>query len=102
MSPTTPYGALIDSLVRVVTWNLWWRLGDWESRLEGIAQTLEDHDPDQSEHGPAVASEFTVGLRLRPLAIGSARRRRPSGACRSGGRRGQARRRPVRPLCRPG
>jgi endonuclease/exonuclease/phosphatase family metal-dependent hydrolase len=46
MSPTTPYGALIDSRVRVVTWNLWWRLGAWKTRFEGIAQTLEELQPD--------------------------------------------------------
>jgi endonuclease/exonuclease/phosphatase family metal-dependent hydrolase len=46
MSPTTPYGALIESSVRIVTWNLWWRLGDWESRLEAIARTLEELRPD--------------------------------------------------------
>jgi endonuclease/exonuclease/phosphatase family metal-dependent hydrolase len=40
MSPTTPYGALVESRVRVVTWNLWWRLGAWTARAEAIADTL--------------------------------------------------------------
>lgn len=44
--PPPPYGALIESRVRVVTWNLWWRLGDWEGRLEAIATTLEELRPD--------------------------------------------------------
>ena len=38
-SPTTPYGPLVESRVRIVTWNLWWRLGDWKRRAEAIAQT---------------------------------------------------------------
>jgi len=46
MSPTTPYGPLIESRVRVVTWNLWWRLGDWERRASAIAETLEELCPD--------------------------------------------------------
>jgi endonuclease/exonuclease/phosphatase family metal-dependent hydrolase len=32
--------------VRVVTWNLWWRLGDWEARADAIAPTLEELRPD--------------------------------------------------------
>jgi endonuclease/exonuclease/phosphatase family metal-dependent hydrolase len=32
--------------VRVVTWNLWWRLGDWEVRAEAIARTLDELRPD--------------------------------------------------------
>jgi len=46
MSPTTPYGALIDSRARLVTWNLWWRLGDWKGRAEAIAHTLQELQPD--------------------------------------------------------
>src|SRR5437667_7446816 len=46
MSPTTPYGPLIESRVRLVTWNLWWRLGDWNARGEAIARTLEALRPD--------------------------------------------------------
>jgi endonuclease/exonuclease/phosphatase family metal-dependent hydrolase len=46
VSSTTPYGALIESRVRIVTWNLWWRLGDWKSRFEAIARTLEELRPD--------------------------------------------------------
>src|SRR5262244_1161248 len=44
--PTTPYGSLIETRLRVVTWNLWWRLGDWLARAEAIAQTLERLQPD--------------------------------------------------------
>src|SRR3989442_14066216 len=46
MSPTTPYGALIESRVRLVTWNLWWRLGSWKDRAAAIAKTLEGLRPD--------------------------------------------------------
>lgn len=46
MSATTPYGRLIESRVRVVTWNLWWRLGNWEWRASAIAEILEGLRPD--------------------------------------------------------
>lgn len=46
MSPTTPYGALVESRARLITWNLWWRLGEWKERAEAIAQTLEELQPD--------------------------------------------------------
>ncbi len=46
MSLTTPYGALVESRARLVTWNLWWRLGDWKARAEAIAQTLSELQPD--------------------------------------------------------
>lgn len=44
--PTTPYGPLVETRVRVVTWNLWWRLGDWKARADVIARTLEEIHPD--------------------------------------------------------
>ena len=31
---------------RVVTWNLWWRFGDWQSRFEAIAAVLGEAAPD--------------------------------------------------------
>jgi len=45
-TPTTPYGPLIETRMRVVTWNLWWRLGNWNSRAGPIVRTLGDLDPD--------------------------------------------------------
>ncbi len=33
-------------MVQVMTWNLWWRFGDWQSRREAIRQVLEQADPD--------------------------------------------------------
>jgi len=44
--PMEPYGRLIETQLRVVTWNLWWRLGDWSTRAEAIAQTLDRLRPD--------------------------------------------------------
>lgn len=32
--------------VRVMTWNLWWRFGDWRARREAILRTLEAERPD--------------------------------------------------------
>ncbi|CAN5577849.1 hypothetical protein BH20ACT2_BH20ACT2_19080 [soil metagenome] len=41
-----PYGPLIDTRLRVLSWNLWWRFGPWEARRPAIAATLADLDPD--------------------------------------------------------
>lgn len=46
MNPTTPYGPLVESRVRVVTWNLWGRLGDWKERSQAIVETLDELRPD--------------------------------------------------------
>jgi len=32
--------------MRVMTWNLWWQFGPWESRQSTIASTLADQQPD--------------------------------------------------------
>jgi endonuclease/exonuclease/phosphatase family metal-dependent hydrolase len=32
--------------VRILTWNLWWRYGPWQQRLEAIAATLARVEPD--------------------------------------------------------
>ena len=37
---------LIESRLRVMTWNLWWRFGPWEDRLPAIAATLASVDAD--------------------------------------------------------
>jgi endonuclease/exonuclease/phosphatase family metal-dependent hydrolase len=34
------------SLVRVASWNLWWRFGPWGQRREAIAAVLADARPD--------------------------------------------------------
>lgn len=40
------FGELLDTTVRVVTWNLWWRYGPWEQRLPRICETLRRVEPD--------------------------------------------------------
>ncbi|MGK2949396.1 MAG: endonuclease/exonuclease/phosphatase family protein [Acidimicrobiales bacterium] len=41
-----PYGPLIETRLRVLTWNLWWRFGPWEERRPAIAATLARLDAD--------------------------------------------------------
>jgi endonuclease/exonuclease/phosphatase family metal-dependent hydrolase len=41
-----PYGPLIETTLRLVTWNVWARFGPWEPRETAIRATLERHDPD--------------------------------------------------------
>jgi endonuclease/exonuclease/phosphatase family metal-dependent hydrolase len=46
-NPYAPYGALAESTVRVVTWNVWGRYGaDCEARQVALEQTLEQTAPD--------------------------------------------------------
>jgi endonuclease/exonuclease/phosphatase family metal-dependent hydrolase len=37
---------LIDTRLRVLTWNLWWRFGPWEARQPAILETLRRIDAD--------------------------------------------------------
>lgn len=37
---------LVAAAIRVATWNLWWRFGDWEKRLDAISSELNRHQPD--------------------------------------------------------
>ena len=41
---TVPH--LIDTTVRVASWNLWWRFGNWEERLPVVVERLRTVDPD--------------------------------------------------------
>ncbi len=41
-----PYGELIETRLRVLSWNLWWRFGPWEDRRPAIAATLARLDAD--------------------------------------------------------
>jgi len=41
-----PYGTLIETRVRVLSWNLWHRFGPWEARRPAIAATLARLDAD--------------------------------------------------------
>lgn len=38
--------ALIDTTVRVASWNLWYRFGNWEERLPVVIERLRAADPD--------------------------------------------------------
>jgi endonuclease/exonuclease/phosphatase family metal-dependent hydrolase len=40
------YGRLLDTTVRIATWNLWGRYGPWEARLPAIVETLRHIDAD--------------------------------------------------------
>lgn len=41
-----PYGSVVETTVRVVTWNVWGRYGDWKPRQEGIERSLAVVSPD--------------------------------------------------------
>ncbi|MEX2292974.1 MAG: endonuclease/exonuclease/phosphatase family protein [Acidimicrobiales bacterium] len=40
------YGTLLDTRLRVLTWNIWWRYGPWEARRPAITATLARIDAD--------------------------------------------------------
>jgi endonuclease/exonuclease/phosphatase family metal-dependent hydrolase len=45
--PYAPYGALVESAVRVATWNVWGRYGSgWEARQAGLEAALAAIEPD--------------------------------------------------------
>lgn len=47
MSPASDSGQhLVETRLRVLTWNLWWRFGPWEERWHAIATTVQALDPD--------------------------------------------------------
>ena len=50
MSPsspeTGPYGELITTTLRVLTWNVWGRFGPWQEREAALIGTLEALAPD--------------------------------------------------------
>jgi endonuclease/exonuclease/phosphatase family metal-dependent hydrolase len=41
-----PFGPLIETTVRVMSWNLWWRFGSWEQRQSAILEWLRRVDAD--------------------------------------------------------
>jgi endonuclease/exonuclease/phosphatase family metal-dependent hydrolase len=41
-----PYGELLETRLRVLSWNLWWRFGPWEARFPAIQETVRRLDPD--------------------------------------------------------
>lgn len=44
--PPRSYGPLIDTTVRIVTWNVWGLYGPWPEREAAIIATLREVDPD--------------------------------------------------------
>lgn len=44
--PYEPYGPLVETTTRVVTWNVWGRYGAWEQRQAGIEDVLVTSQPD--------------------------------------------------------
>ncbi|HEX7131494.1 MAG TPA: endonuclease/exonuclease/phosphatase family protein [Iamia sp.] len=44
--PYAPYGPLVETTMRLVTWNVWGRFGDWEPRQAGIEDALAAAEPD--------------------------------------------------------
>jgi endonuclease/exonuclease/phosphatase family metal-dependent hydrolase len=41
-----PYGPLLTTRLRVMTWNVWWRFGPWEARAPAIEAVVRAVDPD--------------------------------------------------------
>jgi endonuclease/exonuclease/phosphatase family metal-dependent hydrolase len=44
--PYLPYGPVVDSTIRVVTWNVWGRYGDWKARQLALEAELARAQPD--------------------------------------------------------
>jgi endonuclease/exonuclease/phosphatase family metal-dependent hydrolase len=44
--PYAPYGAVVETTVRVVTWNVWGRYGQWQRRQAAIEDALASVRPD--------------------------------------------------------
>lgn len=44
--PYAPYGAVIETTCRVVTWNVWGRYGEWSTRLHALIEELQRFTPD--------------------------------------------------------
>lgn len=106
--PYAPYGPLVESTVRIATWNVWGRYGEnWRERQAGIEDELLGADPDivclveawrQGETSqPELVAEHLVQpqsprrhrtvprppLRLHPLGLAPARRDWPPRQVRS-------------------
>ena len=44
--PLEPYGPVVESTVRIVTWNVWGRYGEWRERQAALEAALERGQPD--------------------------------------------------------
>jgi endonuclease/exonuclease/phosphatase family metal-dependent hydrolase len=59
------YGELVETTLRVATWNIWWRFGPWEERQPAILSTLRSLDADIvciQETWPQQAAEIAGAL----------------------------------------
>src|SRR5215207_5086304 len=45
-SPEQPYGPLVSTVLRAVTWNVWGRFGPWQQRQRAIDSVLAASSPD--------------------------------------------------------
>ena len=64
-----PYGPVIETTMRIVTWNVWGRYGRWRERQAGIEETLAAAAPDvvclaESWSGPEENQPELVARRL--------------------------------------
>src|SRR5262245_51397768 len=67
--PYAPYGAVVETSVRIVSWNVWGRYGDWAARQAGIEGVLAGAEPDvvclvESWAAPDRRQVDLVGARL--------------------------------------
>lgn len=46
IDPLAPYGPLVETTVRVATWNVWGNFGPWPARAAHIESVLHDAAPD--------------------------------------------------------
>ena len=44
--PYAPYGPVVDTTMRIATWNVWGRYGEWQVRQQAIEEDLDDAGPD--------------------------------------------------------
>ena len=44
--PPQSYGSLIETTLRIITWNVWGLYGPWPEREAAIVATLRDASPD--------------------------------------------------------
>jgi endonuclease/exonuclease/phosphatase family metal-dependent hydrolase len=44
--PYEPYGPVVDTTVRIVTWNVWGRYGEWDARQRALEAELQRVQPD--------------------------------------------------------
>ena len=67
--PDSPFGPLLETRLRLVSWNIWWRYGPWEARLPAITEALRQVDADivglqevWDDDGRSQAAELAAAL----------------------------------------